>query len=58
MAWRTIERAKIELGGIAERLSSCNAGGGYWEWRLPGSAIGNTASCKAATLTTKCGGLA
>lgn len=53
VSWRTVERAKSELGVIAERVSSGNTGGGYWTWRLPKTAIGKTAN-----LTTKSGGLA
>jgi putative DNA primase/helicase len=58
VSWRTVERAKSELGVIAERVSAGNVGGGHWEWRLPDSPTGNTANGKTASLTTKCGGLA
>ncbi len=58
VSWRTIERAKAELGVIAERMSSGNTGGGHWEWRLPDHVISKAATGKAASPTTKCGGLA
>ncbi len=53
ISWRTIERAKGELGVVAERMSSGNTGGGYWTWRLP-----KTAKPKAANPALKSGGLA
>lgn len=34
LTWRTIERAKAELGIIAERQGTTGRGGGFWAWRL------------------------
>lgn len=53
LSWRTVERAKSELGVVAERISSGRDGGGYWVWTRPKTAI-----CKTANVTTKVGGLA
>lgn len=36
--WRTVERAKTDLGVAAARCSEGNAGGGYWAWSLPKTA--------------------
>ncbi|WP_323847024.1 AAA family ATPase [Microbulbifer magnicolonia] len=52
-SWRTVERAKAELGVIAERISDGKGGRGFWQWRIPD----NTDSSKAASLTSKSGGL-
>lgn len=52
--WRSIERAKANIGVKAERVSDGNSGAGKWYWRWDGkAAIGNTASP-----TTRFGGLA
>ena len=58
VSWRTIERAKAELGVIAERVSAGNSGGGHWEWRLPDSAFRKSANGNTANPITKSGGLA
>lgn len=34
--WRSVEAAKAELNAVSERVSHGNAGGGLWQWRLPG----------------------
>ncbi|MDR3387718.1 MAG: AAA family ATPase [Rudaea sp.] len=34
VGWRTVERAKTELGVIAERESAGNKGKGRWQWRI------------------------
>jgi hypothetical protein len=36
--WRTLERAKTELGVLAERVTVGNTGVGHWEWRIPNTA--------------------
>lgn len=48
LSWRTVERAKAEIGAIAERISVGNDGAGRWYWRLPD---------KTANPTTNYGGL-
>jgi len=53
-SWRTIERAKSDLGVVSERISQGSAGSGRWYWRLPSK----TATGKTANPTTNFGGLA
>ncbi|MFP5374529.1 MAG: AAA family ATPase [Gammaproteobacteria bacterium] len=53
LTWRTVERAKSEIGVIAERVTEGNCGKGHWRWRLPGK----TANGKAANPNTRFGGL-
>lgn len=55
-SWRTIERAKSDVGVIAERISAGNDGSGYWIWRVGKSATG--VSGNPANPTTNYGGLA
>lgn len=53
LSWRTVERAKAEIGVVARRVNGETRGAGYWTWELPiKSATINTASP-----TTKVGGL-
>lgn len=52
--WRTMERAKADLGIVAERQSIGNDGKGRWFWKLPDKA----ATSKTANPTTDYGGLA
>lgn len=52
-SWRTIERAKSNLGAQAERVSDGNSGAGRWFWRLPAK----TATNNTASPTTDFGGL-
>ena len=53
-SWRTIERAKSNIGALAERISDGNSGAGRWCWRWDSKAAnGNTASP-----ATRFGGLA
>ncbi|MGY6517382.1 MAG: AAA family ATPase [Lysobacteraceae bacterium] len=56
--WRTVQRAKSDLGVIAERVSEGKEGKGYWQWRLPKDEASKAATSKAATPTTDVGGLA
>lgn len=47
LSWRTIERAKSDVGVIAERVSAGNDGRGFWTWRIGKAATGvngNTAN--------------
>ena len=55
LSWRTVERAKSELGVVAEPVGKSDGSRGvaYWTWSLPNK----TATIKADTLTTKIGGL-
>ena len=50
LSWRTVERAKAELGVVAEAVGKTDGsrGAAYWTWRLP---------VKTANPTTKSGGL-
>ncbi|MCK7597791.1 AAA family ATPase [Microbulbifer sp. CAU 1566] len=53
-SWRTVERAKKELGVEAHRVQDgAERGRGHWEWMLPGK----TANSKTASPTSKSGGL-
>lgn len=54
-SWRTVERAKSELGVIAEPVGKSDGSRGvsHWAWTLPIK----SASLKSATLATKIGGL-
>jgi putative DNA primase/helicase len=51
ITWRTIERAKAEIGVIAERQGTQGRGGGFWVWR------NKAAKLKAATPSFHTGGL-
>ena len=55
LSWRTVERAKSELGVLAEPVgkSDGSRGAAYWTWSMPNK----SATIKADTLTTKIGGL-
>lgn len=55
LGWRTVERAKAELGVIAEPVGKSDGSRGvdYWCWRL----TEKSAKEKVATLPTKLGGL-
>lgn len=45
LAWRTVERAKAEIGVVARRVNGDTRGAGYWTWGLPiKSATTNTAN--------------
>lgn len=37
VGWRTVQRAKVELGVVARRRAGERHGQGHWEWSLPGA---------------------
>jgi len=54
MSWRTLERAKTELGAVARRVhDGATRGAGHWVWELPTKA----ATTKTANPITDFGGV-
>lgn len=53
VSWRTVERAKSDLGVVAETVGKPGGGVAYWTWRLPAK----TDKANIATLPSIVGGL-
>ena len=54
LSWRTVERAKTEVGAVAERVQDGSSRGqGHWQWRL----VDKADPSKTASLTVIYGGV-